>query len=88
MNVDLPADLQAFVQAAINSGGFKNAGDVVGEALRLLQRRERLRADVNAGLEQLERGHFQDHDEHALGAAFDALKRTGRNSLRDSDSPR
>jgi putative addiction module CopG family antidote len=78
MTVEIPSDLQDFVQAAITSGNFKDEGEVVGEALRLLRQREQLRADVNVGLAQLDAGQYAEYDEHGLRARFVAIKLAGR----------
>ena len=40
--VEIPLDLQQFVQAAVTSGAFQSESEVVAEGLRLLQRREQL----------------------------------------------
>ncbi len=63
MNVSIPADLEQFVHDAVQSGGYRNPTEVVGDALRLLARREELRRAVNAGIEQLEQGKGIDGDE-------------------------
>lgn len=59
----LPPDLQQFVQTQIERGDYSTTGEVVCAALILLRERdqvrairlERLRADVRAGLDELER---------------------------------
>jgi putative addiction module CopG family antidote len=82
MSVEIPSDLRDFVQAAITSGGFKDEGEVVSEALRLLRQREQLRADVNVGLAQLKTGQFAEFDEHGLRARFESIKSAGREQLK------
>ena len=47
------------IRAKVDSGKYGNAGEVVHEALRVLEREEqleRLRAEVKIGLDQIERG--------------------------------
>ena len=88
MNIDIPADLETFVDAAISSGGFKNKEEVVGEALRLLRQRlkqtcEQLRGDVNAGFEELAAGAATEYDEPLLASRFEAIKAAGRQRLND-----
>jgi len=70
MNVAIPAELEQFVQGIIGSGNYKTEADVVGEALRLLQKREQLCKDVNAGIEQLEQGKGIDGEK-----VFERLER-------------
>lgn len=53
-------DLRDFVQREVASGKFRSQQEVVSEGLRMLRDRERqrdaLRADILAGIEQLDRG--------------------------------
>ena len=59
VTVTLPSKLEALVQEKIESGRYRDAAQVVEEALRLLDERdryERLRAAVAKGIEQLDRG--------------------------------
>ncbi len=60
----LPPDLQQFVQNQIERGDYSTTGEVVCAALTLLREREqvrairleRLRADLQVGIDELERG--------------------------------
>ncbi len=56
MNTEIPSDLLPFVQRMVAEKRFLNEGDVLAEALRLLQARETLRAEVKKGFEQLDAG--------------------------------
>jgi len=71
MNVSLTPELERLVNEKVESGLYQTASEVVREALRLLkerdQAREALRADVQAGFDQIARGE---------GRAYDAI--TGR----------
>ena len=44
MNVSLPAALEDFVSSQVKSGEFDDAGEVVGEALRLLRKEKEAQA--------------------------------------------
>jgi antitoxin ParD1/3/4 len=63
-NVDLTEHFDRFIEAAIKSGCFTNASEVVREGLRLLEEREQtekakldwLRAAAKEGFEQIDRG--------------------------------
>jgi antitoxin ParD1/3/4 len=58
MDVSLTSQLEEFVRQQVASGRYTSASEVVGEALRLMQERERtdeeklaaLRADLRAGM--------------------------------------
>ncbi len=60
MNVSLPDDLDDFVAAQLKEGGYNNQSEVVREGLRLLRIRDaklrRLRADIDAGIADVEAG--------------------------------
>jgi antitoxin ParD1/3/4 len=64
LNIDLPEPLDAFIQAQVGAGDYRDAADVVQAGLRLLKSQteaqtaklERLRAAIQVGLDELERG--------------------------------
>ena len=60
MTIQLPADVEASIRQQIEHGRFPDATDVVREAMRLLEARERqldaLRAKIQIGLDELDRG--------------------------------
>jgi antitoxin ParD1/3/4 len=58
MNVSLTPQLEDIIKRKVASGMYGNASEVVREALRLMDERDRyqeLRAEVAAGFEQIER---------------------------------
>jgi antitoxin ParD1/3/4 len=66
VSVTLGEDFEAFIQAQLDSGRYENAGDVVRDALRLLEERERKLAELDAalaiGLADIEAGRVHDAD--------------------------
>lgn len=56
MTVEIPTDLEPFVQRLIAEGRFPTEADVLAEGLRLLQSQESLRSDVQQGFRQLDEG--------------------------------
>jgi antitoxin ParD1/3/4 len=61
MNVSLTPQLEAMIRKRVESGRYNNASEVVREALRLLEERERLehlRSLLAVGLEQASRGEL------------------------------
>lgn len=60
MTIQLPADVEASIRQKVERGDFPDAGEVVREAMRLLDAQERdlaeLRAKPRIGLDQLDRG--------------------------------
>lgn len=63
MNVSLTPQLEAMIRRRVESGRYNNASEVVREALRLLEERERLehlRSLLAVGLDQARRGELID----------------------------
>jgi len=77
LNVSLTPELGRVIESRLRSGKYQTASEVVREALRLLEARDRapvagvaeLRAEIELGLDQLRRGEAVDGD-----AFFDALQ--------------
>ena len=71
MNVSLSTEFEALIDKKLKSGHYHSASEVVREALRLLQQRDnlreaklaKLRADVQLGLEEVDRGDVFDGPE-------------------------
>jgi putative addiction module CopG family antidote len=63
IHVSIPTEFEPFVEGIVEQGTFHNPTEVVGEALRLLVRREQLLHDVKAGVEQLDRGEYSEYGE-------------------------
>ncbi|MEH1950118.1 MAG: type II toxin-antitoxin system ParD family antitoxin [Nostoc sp.] len=71
MNVSLTPELEQLVKDKVNSGRYHSVSEVMGEALRLLDERDRLRekrlaelkAKIQEGIEASERGEVVDGEE-------------------------
>jgi len=81
MTVEIPADLQQFVHQIIADGSYKSEAEVVGQAIRLLEERQRrikeLRREIQPALDRLDRGEGIDLDEDGLDAFFEDIKAHG-----------
>jgi antitoxin ParD1/3/4 len=87
MDVPLTREFEDLVQAKLQTGRYHSAGEVVSEALRLLDERDHLleltREDVHgkisAGLKSLEEGSATDGEAvfESLNAQLDQLERSG-----------
>ena len=75
MSVDIPARYVPFVQGELASGRFESEGELIGEALRLLQEESELRQAIQQGFDQISRGECIELDEDELDEYFDALVR-------------
>ena len=77
MNISLPAELEEVVDSRVRTGRYGSASEVVREALRLLEERDRLRDlrflelkhDVAAGVAELDRGVSTPLDVSKIKAA-------------------
>ena len=71
MNISLTPELEQLVKDKVNSGRYHSVSEVMGEALRLLDERDRvqeqrlaeLKAKIQVGIEELERGEGIDGEE-------------------------
>jgi antitoxin ParD1/3/4 len=71
LNVSLTPELEEFVQQRVATGRYQTASEVVREGLRLLEHEERtretafaaLKAKLQRGAAQADRGEFVDPDE-------------------------
>ncbi|MGO9520408.1 MAG: type II toxin-antitoxin system ParD family antitoxin [Candidatus Korobacteraceae bacterium] len=85
MNVNLTPELEALVQNKVKAGRYNSASEVVREALRLFEERDRirelqireLRKRINEGWTSLERGEGVDG-----GEFFKLLEREERKRRR------
>ncbi|MEZ5355434.1 MAG: type II toxin-antitoxin system ParD family antitoxin [Bryobacteraceae bacterium] len=71
VNISITPELDAFLQSRVKSGRYQTTSEVVREALRLLERRERerdeafehLKAKLKRGAAQAEAGELLDGEE-------------------------
>ena len=68
MNISLTGELEQLVQRKVESGRYRSASEVIRAGLRLLDREDEvrlteMRAQVQAGIEQAERGELVDGEE-------------------------
>jgi antitoxin ParD1/3/4 len=89
MEVALSPDLEELIAEQVASGRYPSPGEVVRDALRLLQEQivlrehgaETLRRDVRAGLEALERGDCDEYDAGDIRSLAADIKARGRAKL-------
>jgi antitoxin ParD1/3/4 len=85
MTVEIPAELQQFVHTVIDAGRCKDETEVVGQALRLLQERQRrieeLRREIQPALDRLDRGEGIQLDDAGLDSFFEDIKARSRAEL-------
>jgi len=67
-NISLTPEQDAFVESVVKSGEYQNASEAVRDALRVLKQRRKedalklkaLRMQIQAGVEALERGDYDE----------------------------
>jgi antitoxin ParD1/3/4 len=67
-NISLTPEQDAFVESVVKSGEYQNASEAVRDALRVLKQRRKedalklkaLRMHIQAGVEALERGDYDE----------------------------
>jgi antitoxin ParD1/3/4 len=82
MNVLIDGQSERLIRERVDSGRYPDAPAVVREALRLLDERDRLqelRAELQIGLEQIERGEVVDYTPELL----DELAREAEQNAKD-----
>lgn len=72
MSINITPENESFLQQAISTGMFHDRGEAINTAIDLLKRRSQLISDVNAGIEELERGMGKPFDVESIMAAIDA----------------
>jgi antitoxin ParD1/3/4 len=70
MHINLPKEMENYLQSKVNAGFYSNASEVIRDAIRRMraedEKLEALRAAVRAGDEPLDRGEGQPYTPEAL----------------------
>jgi len=83
----IPPEFAEFVENELASGNYHSAEEVVAEGLRLLREHKlyELRKEIDAGLEQIERGEgIRLTDERALDQFFEEIRNRASARLQGS----
>ena len=88
MNVSLTPELEKIIQSKVESGRYLSASEVVSEALRLLEERDRiremrleeLRKEIQIGIDQADRGEVAALDVQGTLAKVRERRRHGKDS--------
>jgi antitoxin ParD1/3/4 len=86
MNVSLTPQLEAMIRQRVASGRYNNASEVVREALRLLEERDRLehlRSLIAVGVAEAERGELIDFTPELM----DEIARRAKERIRRGEAP-
>ena len=89
MNVSLTPRLEEYVKEKVKSGLYNSSSEVVREALRLMEERDRLRdirldelrKEIQIGIDQIDRGESTEYTTETLHELFDDIRARGRAKL-------
>jgi len=86
MTVNIPPELEQYLEEKVASGEFESKDAFVSEAMRIYRaleaRHEQLRSDVKQAIDQIDRGDGIEIDsDNALSSFFDDIKSRGRQRL-------
>jgi antitoxin ParD1/3/4 len=84
MNVSLTPELERMVNNRVKSGMYQTASEVVREALRVLKERDSqvaLRREVQEGFAQIDRGEYEEYDEHTIKNLVSDIEARGKKRL-------
>ncbi|HET6883616.1 MAG TPA: type II toxin-antitoxin system ParD family antitoxin [Pirellulales bacterium] len=65
MSVELPSDLEPFVEQRVASGVYSSQGEVIRAAFSLLEERELIQ-EIKAGFDQIRAGQFTEYTPDSL----------------------
>lgn len=58
MSVEISAENERYLQQLVDRGVYRDRAAAIDEAVELLKRRDQLRVDIQAGIEQADRGEL------------------------------
>lgn len=83
MDFSINSQNQEWIKRKVESGEFNSADDLIARAREMLDEyHEDLRARVQEGLDQLERGEHTDYTDETLHELFDDVSKRGREWLK------
>lgn len=73
MEIQIPEEQRSIIEGLVDSGRFESPTDAIVEGIRLLAASEKLRDEIQVGLDQADRGMVHEHS-----TVFDQLKALAR----------
>ncbi len=62
MEIQIPEEQQSIINGLVASGRFSSAQEAISAGIRLLVSNEKLRQEIQIGVDQADRGEMHDHD--------------------------
>ena len=63
MNIEIAPDTFALVESVVATGQYPTANEAVAEGVRLLIARNKLREEIQIGIDDIENGRVHSHEE-------------------------
>ncbi len=86
MSVSITSETEQLLREQVKSGRYSSTEEALSEAVRLLVERERrkseLRAQVQSGIDEIERGEFTEYAEGEVDRLFDEIRTQATEKLR------
>jgi putative addiction module CopG family antidote len=77
-SISFPQDIGSFIEQQLAEGKYHSEEELMVEAVRVLREveahKQQFAEDVQLGMEQLERGEYNEYDEAGLRRRFEELK--------------
>lgn len=83
MNIHLTPDAFQFVESLVAAGQYPTANEAVADGVRLLIARNKLREEIQIGIDDIENGRIHSHEEvfAELRATAASLASSSRESI-------
>ncbi|MDA1314116.1 MAG: type II toxin-antitoxin system ParD family antitoxin [Acidobacteria bacterium] len=86
MSVTIAPETEQLLREQVEAGRYSSTEEALTEAVRLLVERERRKAElgdqVQASIDQIERGEFTEYTEHEIDKLFDEIQEEAMERLR------
>jgi len=82
MSSEISADSQHYLEQAVARGIYRDHAEAIDQAISLLRQRDQLRSDVQAGIDQADRGELLD-----AAGVFERLEHRAREIEAQARSP-
>lgn len=86
MSIQVPSDLEPFVEHCIATGAYGSHADVVRAAFELLKERERLSHEISIGFKQIEAGEYTEYGPDSILRFMENVREQSQR-LRAAEAP-
>ena len=62
MDIQIPQEQQTIIEGLVATGRYASAAEAISEGIRLLASNEKLRQEIQVGIDQADNGELHEHD--------------------------